>query len=145
MAVDDPRRRRQERSQAGHLGLELADLRTRELDEIGHAVRPGVGLELREDRDLRLGSGDDELAGPGVGDAVLRAIGVERPLSLHAQASLQRAGRIVDAGVNHLRVARACVKPDGPFGLEHHHFPSGKRESPRHSQPDDPCADDRDV
>jgi hypothetical protein len=145
VAVDDPRRRGEEPAHAGDLRLERADLVPREQDQVDDAVRLGVRLQPPERRDLLLGGGDDELADASVGDAPLGTIAVQRKLPLHARAGLQRAGRIVDAGVDHFGVPRAGVDADGPLGLQQHHFAPASRERPRHTQPDHSRADDGDV
>src|ERR1700687_6503369 len=72
-----------------------------------HAVgarRRGDPVQLGK---LGLRGGDDELAAAPMGDAVPATEVVQALTPRDAQAGLERAVRIVDAGVDHLAVARA--------------------------------------
>src|SRR5438105_4227499 len=66
-----------------------------------------------QSRQLLLGGGDDDLAAAVGGDAALGAEGVDLAVALHAQARLERAGRVVDARVDHPAVMAALVLGDG--------------------------------
>ena len=75
-------------------------------------------------------------------DAALRAIAIQRVPSLDAEAGLERSGRVVDAGVDDLGVARAGVLADRALRFQHRHFAAGEGESSGDSQPDPAGADD---
>ena len=83
-----------------------------------------------------------QLAAARVRHAVLGAEGVEQLLAAHAQRRPQAAGRIVDAGVDHLAVARARLRADQLVLLQHHRLMAGQGERARHRQPDDAGPDD---
>src|ERR1035437_6169944 len=127
--------------------LQLSHLRLTDPRESEHAVGPPPGLELVEPGKLgRLGR-DDQLPAALVRDLVALAEGVEPAHPLHAQARLQRARAVVDAGVDHARVGPGLVTADVTLALEHGdaqmRLPGGELVSPR--QPDDPASDNRDV
>jgi hypothetical protein len=61
-------------------------------------------------------------------------------LARDAESRLERAGRIVDAGVDDLGVARAGLGTDRVRGLQHDHFAAGEREGARHREANDPGA-----
>ena len=70
------------------------------------AVRLGAALDAGEHR-VFLGIGrDDQLAAVGMRHALRGAVGVERLAPRHAEPRHEAAGRVVDAGVDHLAVAR---------------------------------------
>src|SRR5437763_15294653 len=76
--------------------------------------------------------------------AAARANGVELALlgpaearaAGDAQACLERAARIVDAGVDHLAVARAGAGAEAPGGFEDQDLAAPQRQFPRHRKPD---------
>ena len=107
----------------------------------------GAALELLQAAELGGVGGDDQLAAALVGDVALLAVLVQLARALHAQARLQRAGRVVDAGVDHPGVVAGLVLADLLLALEHAHrrvrLPS--RQLARHRQADDPPSDDRKV
>ncbi len=140
MAVDDPGGRRVERGDAGELGLERERLRARHPDHVADAV----GMRLLPDRlelsELRFVRRHDELARALVRHAMAHAVLVEQALAFHAAERLERAFRVVDAGVDHLRIARAGVRAEGLLGLEDHHLSPRGRQGARHREADDPRA-----
>ncbi len=87
----------------------------------------------------------DELAAFAMSDAVGRAKLVEQPPSARAVAGAQRAGRVVEAAVDHLAVARGDAVGDaaGRFG-DGDIVPAQSRRA-RDRKPDDARADHKDL
>ncbi|MCY1214725.1 hypothetical protein D9M72_265510 [compost metagenome] len=134
VAVDDARRGRVQGADAGHLGLHVACLGGVKDAQVGHAVgraERDVFVELGQ---LRVLHRHDQLADALVADAAFGAVGVHRGLARHAQPALERAGRIRDARMDHLRIARAGMRADGVLGLEDHHLAPGHGERSRDGQ-----------
>ena len=67
---------------------------------------------------------------------------IEQLLAAHAQRRAQAAGRIVDAGVDHLAVAGGSLRADQLVLLQHHHLVAGHGQRPGDGQPDRAGADD---
>ena len=88
---------------------------------------------------------DDQLAAARVRHAVRGAELVEQPPAFDAEPRLQRAGRIVDAGVDHAAVVRAGVQARARVPLEDADRLAARRERPRGGQAGHAGADDRDV
>ena len=84
-----------------------------------------------ERRLLRRAGGDDELAAPRMRHAALGAIGVQAVLAGDAGARFERAGRVVDPGVDHLAVARAGLGADHAGRLEEQHLAARHRQLAR--------------
>ncbi len=141
VAVDHPGRGREVGRHATQLRLERARLGGGERPQVGHPVRLGLPTDRVQLRELVLGGGHEQLAAAPVGDAALVAVAVERVLARDAEARLERAGRVVDAGVDDLGVARAGLGADRVGGLQDHYLPAGEREGARHGQADDTGAD----
>jgi len=136
VAVDDagawrkqPCHRLQLRLQRQHLapieGLQV-------IDPIGQRVPP----QLLQRSDLGLVGGDDQLAATSMGHAVAVAEIVELATPGHAQPALERALRVVDAGVDDFAVARAGGGAKGSLGFQYQHLATGQRQRTRHRQPD---------
>ncbi|MOA22557.1 hypothetical protein D3C78_1431200 [compost metagenome] len=85
--------------------------------------------------------GDDELAQALVRHAAFGAIGVQQMLAAHAQARLQAARGVVDAGMDDFGIARAGAGADGLGGFGHQHFAAGLRQRARDGQADHARAD----
>ncbi len=68
---------------------------------------------------LGVGGGDDQLAAALEGDAAGFAVLVHGGGASHAELGLQRARRVVDAGVDDSRVVAGLVGPDRRLALEH--------------------------
>ncbi len=84
-------------------------------------VRAGAALELVQPRELGVVDGHDELAAALVAHAVLVAELVQLAGAGDAQLGLQRAGRVVDAGVDDAGVVAGLVGGDAVLALEDHH------------------------
>ena len=79
--------------------------------------------------------------------AALFAVLVHLARALDAQARLQRAGHVVDAGVDHAGVVAGLVGADVGLALEHAHRRAwiARDQLARDRETDDPAADDRQV
>ena len=131
-----------ERANAGDLRLQRARRVAADRLEVGDAVlgrRLPDGGELGE---LALRCRHQQLAAARVRHVVLGAEGVEQLLAAHAQRGAQAARRIVDAGVDHLAVARARLRADQGVLLQHHRLVAGQGQRARHGQPDGAGPDD---
>ena len=100
-----------------------------------------------EARQLVVGQGHDELADPLDGDPLLGAVRLQRVLALAAEAGLQRARRVVEAGVDDAAVVAGLVGREPLLAFDEHeadvgpsaeHLASGR-------QAEDAAADDDDV
>ena len=142
VAVDHAGRRRQIGRDAGELRLEQPRfLRRQALYVVDAVLARGRGdrVELVEVLGLR---GDEQLAAALVRDAGLRAEPIEHRLAGDAQPGAQAARRIIEAGVDHLGVARARLRADAVVALEHEHLLAGKRQRAGDREPDDARSDD---
>ena len=101
-----------ERRDATQLGLHGHRLLPGDLDDVGRAVGVGLVADRPQLGDLRLVGRDDELSAAPVRHAVRAAVLVEEMPPRDAGARLERALGVVDAGVDHLGVARARVRAD---------------------------------
>ena len=111
------------------------------IDAIG--ARPP--LDRRKRRLLgRLGR-DNQLANVPVRYTFRLAVVVQRALAGHAQACLQRTGRIVNAGVNDLGVAAARVYADTLLAVKNGHVETREREPPADGKTNDAGAGDDTV
>src|ERR1700726_2348471 len=104
-----------------------------------HAVGARRGGDPRQLGKLGLGGGDDELAAAPLGDAALATEVVQALTARDAQACLERAARIIDAGMDHLAVARAGAGAEALAGFKNQYLAALQRELPRHRKPDDAC------
>src|SRR6266850_7296160 len=87
-------------------------------------------------------AGDDELAAAPVGHAMLDAIFVQQGFAFDAGERLERALRVVDAGVDDFGIARAGMRAYGVLAFEDHHLATGEGERARDREADHPGADD---
>ena len=142
MAVNHAGRRGEIGGDATELRLERARLCGGERPQVRYTVRVGLLLDRVQFRELLLVGRDEQLAAALVGDRALVAIAVERVLARHAEPGLQRAGRIVDAGMDDLGVARAGLGADRVRGFQHHHLAAGERERAGYRESHHAGADD---
>lgn len=72
-------------------------------------------------------------------DVVGLAVGIEGLAAGYAQAGLPTSCRMVEAGVDDLRIAGAHVRADGALRLEYDHLAPGPRQGARdrETHPDD--------
>ena len=106
------------------------------------AIGRGARRDAAELPALCLAAGDDQLAAAPVRDAALGAIGVEHLAAGDAEPGLERARRVIDAGMDHLAVARADARAERALGFEQQHFAALRGEFARHGEADDAGADD---
>ena len=85
---------------------------------------------------------DDQLAAIAMRDAVVAAILVQRVLAADAHLRHQAAGAVIDAGVDHLAVARGGHGADALGGLQHDHFAARLGQPPCDRKADHPRSDD---
>src|SRR5579875_595458 len=100
------------------------------------AVRFRARLYSGETRILVRVGGDDQLAAIVEGHAALTAISIERAPSRDAEPRHEAGRRIIDAGMDHLAVARGCFGADTLGLFEHDHLAPGQRQRARHRKPD---------
>ena len=142
VAVDDAGGRRQQGRVAIQRRLQRAGGFAREQLHVVDAI----GLGMRPDRLQFFGflrrRRDDQLAAIAMRDAVVAAVSVERVLAADAHLRHQAAGAVVDAGMDHLAVARGGHGADALGGLQHDHFAARLGQPPRDRKPDHPRSDD---
>ena len=146
--VDDRRRGRVQRRDAGGVRLDLAQpvrvepaqARGRRSPRRGAASSSSPGSSDSSRR-------DDHLAAALVGDAARVAVLGQLAHALDAQARLQRAGHVVDAGVGDARVVAGLVVGEPVLALEHDDAAAGvaARQLARDGEAEDPAAHDGDV
>jgi hypothetical protein len=142
MAVDDAGRGRVQAGDAGELGLQRQDLGLRHPNHVGHAVGVRLLLYLFKFSDLGLVRSHDQFAAAPMRHPMRHAVFVQQLLAGDAAARLQRSFRVIDAGVDDLRIARAGMGADRVLGLEDHHLASGHGEATRDGEADHARADD---
>ena len=142
VAVDDAGGRRQQRRIAIQRRLQRARGFAREQLQIVDAV----GFGMRADRLQFFGflrcRRDDQLAAIAMRDAVVAAILVQGVLAADAHLRHQAVGAVVDAGVDHLAVARGGHGADALGGLQHDHFAARLGQPPCDRKADHPRSDD---
>lgn len=116
----------------------LALIQPRKIEDTAIA---GVSLDCLKCFQLRHVDGDGELAATTMGDAVHLTIAIQKLLAGNAQRGLERCGRVVNAGMNHLAVARTGVHAELPLALGDDHFPAAASQCPGDRQADDAGAD----
>ena len=105
-----------------------------------------AALQLGQGRQLALVGGDDDLAAALVGDAVLGAEAVHQLAALGAVPRLERAGLVVEPGVNDAAVVPGLVCGEFALGLEDDQPCGGVfAQGQGRPQADDAAADDGDV
>src|SRR4051812_31303932 len=82
--------------------------------------------------------GDDQLPDRACSYAARRAVGVELMTAGDAQPRLERAFRVVDAGVDDFGIARAGAGADRVLRFQHEDLAPSHRKPPRNAKADDP-------
>jgi hypothetical protein len=113
--------------------------------QVVHAIGAGAGRDGIELGDLGFAGGDDQLAAASMGNRAFGAVGVKLLAAGNAKPRLERSGRIVDAGVDHLAVARADAGAERRFGFEDQHLATQGGEPARRGEADDAGADHRAI
>ncbi len=148
--VDDPGVRRVQRRDARRVRLDLAQAVGVQPPHARHAVGVRAPLDLGERRQLAVAEGDDELADAVDRDAVALAVRVHPRGAVDAQLGLQRAGRVVDAGMDHAAVVTGLMRRGRGLALDDEHARSLPAARPRedlarHCEPDDARPNDDGV
>ncbi len=112
----------------------------------GTPFAPRSALELPQPVELALVERDDELAALLVREPAPLDVGAQQADAAPAELRLERARRVVDAGVDDAAVAAGLVERQVVLLLQHRHRRVGAQlgEPPRHREADDPGADDPD-
>src|SRR5438445_11961791 len=92
--------------------LDLLDSGAVQKAQSGDAVGPPPALELPQARELGSVGRHDQLAAALARDLPLLAVLVQLARPAHAEARLERAGRVVDAGMDHARVVAGLMRCD---------------------------------
>jgi hypothetical protein len=145
MAVDDASLWRVHGGDAGELGLET--FRRRGIDDLDafDAVELCLLVNAGEPLALALVGGDDELAAFAMGYAVGGAKGVKEPPPARAVTRPQRAGRVVEPGVNDFAVARGHTVADAGGRFRDHHLVPGCGGRARDRKPQHARSDHKDL
>jgi hypothetical protein len=75
-------------------------------------------------------------------ETIRRITSIERAFASNAHLRHQAAGAVVDAGVDHLAVARGGLGADAFGCLQHDHFAAGLGQPPRDRKADHPGSND---
>jgi hypothetical protein len=114
-------------------------------DEIVDSISLRLGFEGCKLCDLAVVGCDDKLAAAPMRHAVVAAEGVQHRLALDAEPRLEETGRVVDASVDDLAVARTRPRADRVFSLDDDHLAPCARKRPRDRQAHNPGADHETV
>src|SRR5439155_4354353 len=147
LKIRGPRVGRVQRGDPARVGLETLDLRCVDVAQARHAVGPSPPPELLEPGQLRGVGGDDQLAAAIDGDAALLAVVIQLARALDAEPRLQRARRVVDAGMDDARVVSGLVRADLALALQYAHRGAwvATDQLARDRQANDPATDDREI
>ena len=136
VAVDNAGGRREQRGVAVQRRLQRAC----GLAAKGLQVEHAIGFGVRPDRLQLCGflrrRRNDQLAAIAMRDAVIAAIAIERALAADAHPRHQASCRIIDAGVDHLAVARRGDGADALGRLQDDDLAPGLRQPPRDRKTD---------
>src|SRR4029077_8300243 len=105
--------------------------------QIVDSVALGGSDDFFETRNLGFAGGDNQLADPGVRDAMLAAIGIQALAAGDAAAPLQAANRVIEPAMDDFAVARRGLETDCVGAFEDEHAMAGKRQRPSHPETDD--------
>jgi NAD(P)-dependent dehydrogenase (short-subunit alcohol dehydrogenase family) len=144
--VDDPGVEHVERGEAGDMRLAFAQgFGPEHLD--AHTVGVAPSLQLGKARLVVVVERDDDLAADRVVDAAVSAVLHHRDAARGAEPGLGGPGLVVDAGVDHTRVATTLVCADRRFLFNHNDGALGVLAQDRacRCQPHDPCTHDKHV
>ena len=100
-----------------------------------------LGLDRLEPSELVSVSGDHELSALPVRHTMSGAKLIKHTAAGWTVAGAQGAGGIIEAGMDHLAVARGGTGADGVGGLRHDHVVPGERRRPRTGEPHHPRSD----
>jgi len=103
----------------------------------------GVFSDVLQFPALVIIGGDDKFSEPFVGNISFPAGFVEETVSLRAEDGFQKAGRVIDARVDHLAVPAAGFLSEAGVFFHNEYMIILCGEFLRDGQPDDPGADNR--
>ena len=112
MTVDDAGGGRHEGGDRAQIGLQGVDRRRIEPGQIIDAIGRRLPPQRRQRRKLVFPAGDDQLAEAAMLDAMVPAIVIEHVAAGDAEPGPQAAGGVIDAGMDHLAVARGDLAAD---------------------------------
>ncbi len=112
---------------AGRMRFDFFELRRVDPFDAGHAVGRGAPMQLAELFEFTLMRGHDDLAAALVGDAVRLAEVIHARGAVHAQLRLERAGFVVDAGVDDTAVVPGLMRGNKRLFFKHAIESSGLR------------------
>ena len=125
VAVDDSRARREQGGDPADLGLQRAQRGAVQRHQVVDPAGACVGRQGLEPLALVFLHRHQQLADAPVADAVAGAPGVQAFAAFQAEIGLERAGRVVEAGVDHFGIATGGVATDQPFALRHQYAVAG--------------------
>ena len=141
VAVDDAGGGREQGCVAIQRRLQCARGIAREGLQIKHAIGLGVSPDRLQFRGLIRRRRDDQLTAVAMRDAVIAAVLIQRALAADAHPRHQAPRRIIDAGVDHLAVARRGCGPDTFRRLQDDYLAACLRQPPRDGEADHPRTD----
>jgi hypothetical protein len=121
MRVEHAALGRVQRAHGAQRRLQGQGLRGVQAGDALHAIGFGACGQRIERCQFAVLRGHDELAALVVGDMVAVEKLVQQAPAFHAEARLQRARRVVQAGVDHLGVARGDARAHAALALQHGH------------------------
>ena len=142
LRLEDAGVRRQQRRRDADVRLAFPDLRGVDQLEPLDAVFNPLGSQRFERRNLARVMSDDQLSAAPMRDTVRGAELVNQARALDAMLRLQRAGRVVDARMNHLAVVGARRHARTRLLLEDAHAMAAPRDRQRRRQSHHAAADD---
>ncbi|GAB5337045.1 hypothetical protein PFUM301598_16530 [Pseudomonas fluorescens] len=135
MGVDDAGGRRIQRRDAFKRGLQCSGLAAIKQAQIIHTVFKPTLEQAFQLSDLRFRIGNDQLSGSARIDPMTETVRVEGMSALDAESGFQAPGRVIDARVDNLRVARARADTDCLASFYHQHFMAGPGHFACHGKP----------
>ena len=142
MLIDDAARRAEQRGRAAYFGLELVRLGAGDQAHAVDVVEMRALEQMQQHLLFFIAVGDDELAAVVVIDAARLAVGVQRAVAGDAEARLEAARGVVEAGMNHAAVARRGDGARMGLGFEQQDFAPGQRQCARDGEAHDARTDD---
>ncbi len=139
--VDDAGAGRQERADAAQVGLESARFGGGEPREVVDAVVVRAPADALQGFQFGVVDRDEQLADPAVRNRARLAVFVEQHAPADAQAGFVGAGLVVEAGVDHARIARARLLPKTIAAFHDQGLAAAQLQRPADRQPDDPGTD----
>lgn len=119
--VDDPRPRRPQSPDAGHVRLDLPDPFRSDFLEAVDAIGGAPLLERRQARELILVEGNDQFSAMAVGNAVVVGEALELELPFSTKPRLEGSRGVVESRVQHARVVAGLMDAEVGFLLNDCH------------------------